>query len=165
MNAGFHSTPWRRLDTAPPPPSPWVGRQRPLPRAHHAPTLAPWPIMSAFVRSSTTGTSNARRRRRTSGSSESGEGSEESNAGTTTTIDDHSGTMQAPQAGGAQSTGGPSAHHSHTAAQQPRAASSCTECGRRKIKCDKNRPCSSCVQRGEEGLCRSGTYKRIRTDR
>ena len=34
----------------------------------------------------------------------------------------------------------------------------CTECRRRKLKCDREKPCTSCVKRGNEASC---TYRRI----
>ena len=35
-----------------------------------------------------------------------------------------------------------------------RQALSCTECKRRKIKCDRNHPCSPCARRGDQDKCR-----------
>ncbi|THU96215.1 hypothetical protein K435DRAFT_778669 [Dendrothele bispora CBS 962.96] len=34
-----------------------------------------------------------------------------------------------------------------------RQALSCTECKRRKIKCDRKQPCSPCTRRGEQAKC------------
>lgn len=42
----------------------------------------------------------------------------------------------------------------------------CTECRRRKLKCDRNTPCGSCVRRGDEGSCEYQRYARgLATDR
>ncbi|KAJ5657875.1 uncharacterized protein N7484_001524 [Penicillium longicatenatum] len=38
--------------------------------------------------------------------------------------------------------------------KRPRMAISCSECRRRKIKCDRNVPCMACVKRGVPGSCR-----------
>ena len=73
-----------------------------------------------------------------------------------------SGSRSVPAAASAVSTDVASTNGTRPAAQVLR---SCTECGRRKIRCDKQRPCSACVHRGEPDRCHSGTYKRLRTDR
>jgi len=39
--------------------------------------------------------------------------------------------------------------------KRPRPAYSCVECTRRKLRCSKQIPCSACVERGIEHLCRS----------
>ena len=36
----------------------------------------------------------------------------------------------------------------------------CTECRRRKLKCDRSSPCGSCVRRGDEGSCEYQRYSR-----
>ncbi|KAJ5087971.1 hypothetical protein N7456_011587 [Penicillium angulare] len=42
----------------------------------------------------------------------------------------------------------------HRESKRPRMAISCSECRRRKIKCDRNIPCMACVRRGMPGSCR-----------
>ncbi|KAJ5730331.1 uncharacterized protein N7483_004839 [Penicillium malachiteum] len=42
----------------------------------------------------------------------------------------------------------------HRESKRPRMAISCSECRRRKIKCDRNVPCMACVKRGVPGSCK-----------
>lgn len=44
-------------------------------------------------------------------------------------------------------------HHNPPKKKRRRQALSCTECKRRKIKCDRSQPCTPCTRRGEEAGC------------
>ncbi|KAK7436047.1 hypothetical protein VKT23_018534 [Stygiomarasmius scandens] len=44
-------------------------------------------------------------------------------------------------------------HEQPNKKKRRRQALSCTECKRRKIKCDRNQPCSPCTRRGEQAKC------------
>lgn len=71
--------------------------------------------------------------------------------------------QQQPPAQGArrdsETYGGPDTDPEDTDLQGPpkkkrrRQALSCTECKRRKIKCDRNQPCAPCTRRGEQAKC------------
>ncbi|KAF9480387.1 hypothetical protein BDN70DRAFT_616220 [Pholiota conissans] len=53
----------------------------------------------------------------------------------------------------AESEGDDADQHGPPKKKRRRQALSCTECKRRKIKCDRNHPCTPCKRRGEESAC------------
>lgn len=52
--------------------------------------------------------------------------------------------------------------HSTASASHARALQSCTECRRRKIRCDKRVPCRACTERGDQSNCRRAPAQRRR---
>ncbi|TKY86328.1 hypothetical protein EX895_005153 [Sporisorium graminicola] len=120
--------------------------------------------------STTTMTTTARKRRKTT----SARSSYASSSSLSSIESRHSGSVVSPKVNGtatvpaAAAAAAPSASKPNHDPHQPppgRELKSCTECGRRKIRCDKQRPCTACTNRGEPELCYSGTYTRLRTDR
>ncbi|KAK0203294.1 hypothetical protein DFS33DRAFT_1346422 [Desarmillaria ectypa] len=61
--------------------------------------------------------------------------------------------LPSSSAGDGEGDGGESGGDEPKKRKRKRQALSCTECKRRKIRCDRNQPCAPCIRRGEQSKC------------